>query len=618
MTVALCPPVTRTPGMTKNSKRPADIKTDRYRSELPILDRLLPLDPPLESSAQERVEDVPEDSSSGDRLEGTPETVVGRPGHAAEPRSAGISMNSQYLEYDQPSLGVSWGRRVLGALLPAAAAAVAVGSLLAPVAAAAQDTPGSDLDIKSVRFDLGSPETGQTTAYRSMVIIESGVEQNLQPMVGSVRVTMSEPDAAAMTAVVGGVPMALGEPTFTDALAGALSSSSVADVARLGAAEGDGEVAVDVFYDRPLGPGDHLLIQESNGDGGVNLTPLDANGLPTGVSVRIGSPYQVNTGHSADPAAGQAAWASVVDVRRFGTGSAPVAGIRLSAKNAEVKAVALVAAEASGLTATAAADGEAPMYASVGLEAKVQPALAVDGAGCLASPASSVAVGQAATFCFLVTNLGTTNLTDLRVTDPQLGLVNAELPLASGQLTLQPGDQAVLYHHTVAGERSDQVNTIVSARPVDGAGNPITNLIAPTGVAGPGAIGLPPTEPPTAPQPEGSASAGALTAADTGQAEMVEVPATRANGTEAPGSEQAASEASVSDVAATTATSATEAAEPAPTQLAMTGIRTEPWILVVLAMGLIFTGYTAYAAFAGATRNGEVRGHDHLDFLGFD
>jgi hypothetical protein len=581
--------------MTKHSKRSADITTDRHRSELPILDRLLPLD-----VAPER----PVSTDAGDRqAESQTDVFASDVQSEATADSPTVSMNSQYLEYDQPSIGTSWGRRVLGALLPAAAAAVAVGSMLVPVAAGAQTAPGSDLDVKSVRFDLAGPDAPGPTSYRSMVVTEGGVEHSLEPMTGAVRVTMSEPSAISTTAVTNGVAVAFGDPTFSDSLAAALSSPAVADFARLGVVDADGDVSIDIFYDRPLGPGDHLLIQEGNGDGGVNLTPLDVNGQPIGDAVRIGSPYQVNTGHNQDQASAVPAWASIVDVRRFGTGAGSIAGVRLSGKNVEVKTMALVAAEPSGLTAVAAAsDGEAPIYASVGLEAKVQPALAVDGAGCLASPASSVAVGQAATFCFLVTNLGTTNLTELRVTDPQLGLVNADLPMASGQPMLQPGDQAVLYHHAVAGERSDQVNSIISARPVDGEGNPISNLIAPTGIATPGAVGVPPSAPQAAlEQP----TAGALSTAESAPAEMVEVPATRANGTDLT--------AQPGQVA-----SASEAAEPAPTQLAMTGIRTEPWILVVLAMGLIFTGYTAYTAFVGATRRGEVRGHDHLDFLGFD
>jgi hypothetical protein len=60
-----------------------------------------------------------------------------------------------------------------------------------------------------------------------------------------------------------------------------------------------------------------------------------------------------------------------------------------------------------------------------------------------------------------------------------------------------------------------------------------------------------------------------------------------------------------------------EAAAPAITQLAMTGNLTEPWLVVLLAMGLIFIGYTVYAAYRPSI-DGEATGHDQLDAMGFD
>lgn len=60
---------------------------------------------------------------------------------------------------------------------------------------------------------------------------------------------------------------------------------------------------------------------------------------------------------------------------------------------------------------------------------------------------------------------------------------------------------------------------------------------------------------------------------------------------------------------------------PAPTALAMTGVSTDPWVLVALATGLIFFGYTTVAAFrrpAHRAAPGEPAGHAQLDALGFD
>jgi hypothetical protein len=55
----------------------------------------------------------------------------------------------------------------------------------------------------------------------------------------------------------------------------------------------------------------------------------------------------------------------------------------------------------------------------------------------------------------------------------------------------------------------------------------------------------------------------------------------------------------------------------------MTGMPTEPWLLVVLAMGLIFFGYTTFSAFRRPQAErlpvpGEPAGHEQLDALGFD
>ena len=203
--------------MTKQSKRPADITTDRYGSELPILDRLLPLD---------SIPDGPASIESSDGPAGNQTDIfVESSGPAESAAPATVSMNSQCLEYDQPSIGLSWGRRVLGALLPAAAAAVAVGSMLVPVAAGAQAAPGSGLEVKSVRFDLAGPDSPGPTSYRSMVVTEAGVEHSLEPMAGAVRVTMSEPSAISSAAVLDGAGVAFGDPAFTDSFAAALPST---------------------------------------------------------------------------------------------------------------------------------------------------------------------------------------------------------------------------------------------------------------------------------------------------------------------------------------------------------------------------------------------------------
>lgn len=75
-------------------------------------------------------------------------------------------------------------------------------------------------------------------------------------------------------------------------------------------------------------------------------------------------------------------------------------------------------------------------------------------------------------------------------------------------------------------------------------------------------------------------------------------------------------------VEAVTAPSSAQAAAAPATALAMTGMPTEPWILVGLATGMIFFGYTTVAAFRRPSTHraleGQVNGHAQLDALGFD
>lgn len=287
---------------------------------------------------------------------------------------------------------------------------------------------------------------------------------------------------------------------------------------------------------------------------------------------------------------------------------------------------------------------DGPLYASIGLEAKVQPALAVDGAGCLNSPAAPVAPGQAVTFCYLVTNLGTTYLTDITVADESLGLDAAELPLASGERTLGPGEQAVFYHHAVAGERAGRTESIVTAQPVDQNGEPVVDLVAPSGIGSPGGVADPSTpipedspsasstEPATTPLDESGSTAlvpAEPVAPSTDQTDNSNAPNDAqgsppgSDGSPLPADEQPAIAAAAAEPQATDVSGQTDRAGAhddgaIPTQLAMTGVRTEPWIMVILAMGLIFIGYTAVVAYTTSTAGGRDRGHDQLDSLGFD
>ncbi|MEM7275944.1 MAG: hypothetical protein AAF547_22905 [Actinomycetota bacterium] len=583
--------------MTKKPARPA-IRSNRSEPELPILERLAPIETPRPR---------PEPPGERPRLASAPDRPPMPDPFAAGSSGRGpISINHEPLQYGAQPLGRSRRRRLLSAILPIGALALVVGTVAAaPEAGAAasdQNAAPTAVDVKSVRFDLPDDQ-GSSTRYRSAVVTAAGVEYRLAPMAGSVRVTMTEPDAAAMTVDADGAVVGPTDAGFADAVADAIGSPSVSRVLQLGRTAAGEAPSLTVFFDRPLGPGDHLLVQESGGDGTLSVTPVDGAGGSTGLAVTVGPGgigHDVDTGQRT--ATGAAAWGTVVPVAGLDPAGGSAAGIRVTGADVQVKVVPMIAAPepvAPQPDGAQLGDGSAPVYASVGLEAMIQPTMAIDGAGCLSAPAAPVSVGQAVTFCYVVTNQGSTHLTDIRITDPQLGLTDAVLPVASGPAQLAPGQEAVLYHHAVAGSRSPQLDSIVTARPVDAAGHPIVNLIAPSGVGAPGSIG-------GEGAPPALDGAGSAVAAPGDGAEMIEVPAVRAVD-ETPTAPVVT--APPSTAAAPSSAAPTEADVEPPTQLAMTGLPTEPWTLAALAVGLIFIGHTTYLAFAPAATLGATGGH---------
>lgn len=514
-----------------------------------------------------------------------------------------VSINTELLSYDAAPGGRSRRRRLLSAILPFTAVSLIAALFVVPsrpVSAALVPVPiqgeaPTEVSLQSARFDLPTEDAG--ARYSSAIVTAGGAEYRLMPMAGSVRVTMVDADTAAVVADIGGTLVHASVDGFADAVADALASPDVSRSVRLGSMP-DGRPAITVFFDRPLGPGDHLLIQEAGGDGNLTVAPVDGNGEQVGAEVTIGSDgiaHHVDIGQQT--ADGAAAWSTVVPLARLAPEGGTAAGIRLSGSEVQAKVVPLVAGpDPAPSQAAQIGDPAAPVYASVGLEAMVQPAIDVDGAGCVAAPAAPVSVGQAVTFCYTVTNLGSTHLTDIRFDDPQLGLTSAELPVAAGPEILAPGQQVVVFYHTVAATRSSQIDTIVTARPVDADGNPISNLVAPSGVDTPGSIGVE-----DVPVTDDAPDALAATAEGESAGDVVEVPAVRA--------------------VDLTPTDPIEASGELPTELAFTGIPTEPWILAFLAFGLMFIGHTARAAFATtapgtglvARRSSVDQGQDQVD-----
>jgi hypothetical protein len=82
-------------------------------------------------------------------------------------------------------------------------------------------------------------------------------------------------------------------------------------------------------------------------------------------------------------------------------------------------------------------------------------------------------IGAAITYCFEVTNTGNTHLADVTVTDPDLGINDSDMVLASGDPTLMAPDAVVVwYYETTLDE--DLVNTATTTgTPADEDGNEI-------------------------------------------------------------------------------------------------------------------------------------------------
>ncbi len=101
---------------------------------------------------------------------------------------------------------------------------------------------------------------------------------------------------------------------------------------------------------------------------------------------------------------------------------------------------------------------------SIDLAVGVLPAVAVGGVGCeeaLEVAAAPAPDQGASTFCFAVTNTGSTPVSEINITDPRAGLANAVLPRSSGPTVLQPGQQVVFYHH--ATPTTDGASTVAEA-----------------------------------------------------------------------------------------------------------------------------------------------------------
>ena len=101
------------------------------------------------------------------------------------------------------------------------------------------------------------------------------------------------------------------------------------------------------------------------------------------------------------------------------------------------------------------------------------------GAGCPGGELAIGANGAAVTYCFRVTNTGSFYLSDVTVTDDDLGVTQADMTLLSGVMPLAPGASLVYYY--AATIQNDLTNTATaSGNPTDENGGDLPGLENPS------------------------------------------------------------------------------------------------------------------------------------------
>ncbi len=97
------------------------------------------------------------------------------------------------------------------------------------------------------------------------------------------------------------------------------------------------------------------------------------------------------------------------------------------------------------------------------------------GTSCEGEELISAAINTDITYCFAVTNTGTTHLDQIAITDATLGITSAEMTLVSGTFPIAPESTAVYYYETAL--TGDLINTAdVSANPTLADGSDIVGL----------------------------------------------------------------------------------------------------------------------------------------------
>ena len=399
--------------------------------------------------------------------------------------------------------------------------------LVSPGPAAGQDGADGSADIVAVEFDLGDDSgegdtlqpVGPTepVSYRSVTVTHGGHEIRLAPAAEPSIADFRGPGLDRLVPVSFGSVVEASAEGAAQRLAASLSSGYVHESIWL---RDGGATTFEVRFTKPLAVWDFFLIQEASGDASVGLAALPVDGGDPGPAT-TGGGYDWNTGYPTSTDVDGRQWATVVSVASLPGGGQGIAGLSVTAPaGADLKIVplevmaTLPAADgeepdgggdgdgSDSLAGSEASTGDGPAsgqnenetaaggiadetgdlsgdtssidggsdeasVAAVGLRASFRPGISLEGASCV-DPALEGALpvalpGDQATYCFSVTNLGTTPLDEVRISDRALGFENTLLPLAIGAVPIAPGETSVFYHHnTISGRAADAVTSVTA------------------------------------------------------------------------------------------------------------------------------------------------------------
>ncbi len=369
-------------------------------------------------------------------------------------------------------------------------------------------------------------------------------------------------------------------------------SATIVDNGRKKVAETDGAIPIgstiavseqrgyERLFSAPLQVNDYILLVETNGDATITLTGLDEFGLPRAGSEKSLQSFQWDTGIEA--ADGETYWVSVIAADSL----AGSQGIRTQSDAADVQILPLKviadeeilsdetrkAREQAGEEKKEAESKEpVALVGEIAFNASATTQKSSD--SCAGEDVLSIESQTEVAFCYLVTNTGSSPLTDVRFSDENLNLLDVYLPRVTGNDLLFPGESAVYTTTLTSSEVSTIFTPRVSAAVADEQGSIQENVAK---AVSDDAVQL---------EIAGSGLLGETTVAGSVQdGQQLDEVLPKEPVTEAEASPTGAATDEIPEVEA-------------PTALAFTGIETTI-ILLVLAAGALFFGNTVRLAAA--------------------